>query len=242
MLVAFGNRAMQSWDPESLEYLARVQRAVLSFRRDTLDLADNIALETARLLELVRTGQLAGLSASTVHTSAVDDDGLACSITASSGYGSGEMPQGTGLWLNNCLGELELNRRDPGSLSAGDRLPSNMAPTVARSARTVLCIGTPGADRITTALHQFLVNFLLLDLRLDEAILHPRMHAEIRNDGTHLAVEPGLAFTAGEGFSVTRFPERAMYFGGVAAALFNEDGGFDVAADPRREGATFVSS
>jgi gamma-glutamyltranspeptidase/glutathione hydrolase len=177
-----------------------------------------------------------------VHTSAVDDACLACSITASSGYGSGEMPAGTGLWLNNCLGELELNRRDPDTLSPGARLPSNMAPTVARSPGSVLSIGTPGADRITTALHQFLINYLLLGLGLDEAIAHPRMHVEIRNDRVILALEPGLSFLPGEEFSVTRFPEMGMYFGGVGAALFDERHGFATAADPRREGATFLSS
>jgi gamma-glutamyltranspeptidase/glutathione hydrolase len=244
MLLAFRDRKMRCWDAESLDYLARVQRAILTYRRDRLDLTDDVPGEAARLLGLARTGQLAGapVSASTVHTSAVDDTGLGCSITASSGYGSGEMPPGTGLWLNNCLGELELNRRDPETLSVGARLPSNMAPTVARSGGRVLSIGSPGADRITTALHQFLVNFLLLGHGLDQAIAHPRMHVEIRKDRTNLALEPDLAFTPGEDFSVTRFPEIGMYFGGVGAALFDKSRGFDTSADPRREGATFVSS
>jgi gamma-glutamyltranspeptidase/glutathione hydrolase len=117
-----------------------------------------------------------------------------------------------------------------------------MAPTVARSRGSVLSIGTPGADRITTALHQFLVNFMLLGLGLDEAIARPRMHVEIREDRTRLALEPGLSFTPGKEFSVTHFPEIGMYFGGVGAALFDQRRGFDTAADPRREGATFVSS
>jgi gamma-glutamyltranspeptidase/glutathione hydrolase len=244
MLLAFRDRKMRCWDAESLDYLARVQRAILTYRRDRLDLTDDVPGEAARLLGLARTGQLAGapVSACTVHTSAVDESGLGCSITASSGYGSGEMPPGTGLWLNNCLGELELNRRDPETLSVGARLPSNMAPTVARSGGRVLSIGSPGADRITTALHQFLVNFLLLGHGLDQAIAHPRMHVEIRKDRTNLALEPDLAFTPGEDFSVTRFPEIGMYFGGVGAALFDKSRGFDTSADPRREGATFVSS
>jgi gamma-glutamyltranspeptidase/glutathione hydrolase len=244
MLLAFRDRKMHCWDPESLDYLARVQRAVLSYRRDRLDLTDDVPAEAARLLDLARNGRLDGVpvSSSTVHTSAVDDTGLACSITASSGYGSGEMPAGTGLWLNNCLGELELNRRDPGTRSIGARLPSNMAPTIARSRGGVLSVGTPGADRITTALHQFLVNFLLLGLRLDEAIALPRLHVEIREERINLMLEPGLSFTPGEEFSVTRFPDVGMYFGGVGAALFDEARGFDTAADPRREGATFVSS
>ena len=114
------------------------------------------------MLDSARSGQLLNrwTSASTVHTSAVDDNGIACAITASSGYGSGEMPAGTGLWLNNCLGELELNRRGLDAGPPGQRLPSNMAPTIARREGAVLAAGSPGADRITTALHQFFINTL----------------------------------------------------------------------------------
>jgi gamma-glutamyltranspeptidase/glutathione hydrolase len=215
----------------------------LSYRRKKLDLSDDVPAEAALLLEQARDGRLvsAYVSASTVHTSAVDDSALGCAITASSGYGSGEMPEGTGLWLNNCLGELELNRRDPGTLRVGTRLPSNMAPTVARGPGSVLSIGTPGADRITTALHQFLVNFLLLNLDLAAAIAHPRMHLDIKPHEIKVALEPGLDFPPDPDFTVTHFPERGMYFGGVGAALFDEVRGFATGADPRREGATFVS-
>jgi gamma-glutamyltranspeptidase/glutathione hydrolase len=244
MLLAFRHRLLKRWDAASLNYLARVQKAALSYRRERLDLSDDVPADAARLLELAHNGRLLGdsVSASTVHTSAVDDSGLGCSITASSGYGSGEMPPGTGLWLNNCLGELELNRRYPDSPPVGARLSSNMAPTVARAPGRVLSIGTPGADRITTALHQFLVNFLSLGLRLDEAIAHPRMHVESGPGGCNLALEPGLAFTPDADFTVTRFPEIGMYFGGVGAALFDRRGGFATGADPRREGATFQSA
>ena len=243
MLLAFRDRKMKSWDADSLAFLARVQRAALSYRREKLDLSDDVPADAALLIEQARDGRLVStyVSASTVHTSAVDDSGLGCAITASSGYGSGEMPEGTGLWLNNCLGELELNRRDPGSLAAGTRLPSNMAPTIARGSGSVLSIGTPGADRITTALHQFLVNFLLLDLELADAIAHPRMHLDIRPHDISIAVEPGLGLAHDPQFTITRFPEPSMYFGGVGAALFDKVHGFAAAADPRREGATFIS-
>ena len=36
--------------------------------------------------------------------------GLACSITSSAGYGSGVVVPGTGIWLNNSLGEVDLLR------------------------------------------------------------------------------------------------------------------------------------
>ncbi|HEX5765593.1 MAG TPA: gamma-glutamyltransferase [Woeseiaceae bacterium] len=244
MLLAFRERRMARWDAAALEYLMEVQRAALSWRRQRLDLSEDVAADAARLLELAGGGRLVGtsVSASTVHTSAVDDSGLGCSITASSGYGSGEMPDGTGLWLNNCLGELELNRRGPGALPVGARLSSNMAPTIARSTEGVLSVGTPGADRITTALHQFLVNFLVIGLRLDNAIAHPRMHVDLASGRGRVALEPGLAFTPDTDLEVALFPEIGMYFGGVGAALYDRNSGFTTGADPRREGATFISS
>jgi len=36
------------------------------------------------------------------------------------------------------------------------------------------------------------------------------------------------------------YPEINMYFGGVGAASFHKKDGFDVAADPRREGGICI--
>ena len=140
----------------------RIQREVLGYRRDHLDVSADL-LEAGR--DLIRTlteQNLAAVptSSSTAHVSVVDSDGTACAITASAGYGSGATVPGTGLVLNNCLGEPELNRLGLHALAPGTRLASNMAPTTARhrdGAR--LAVGSPGADRITTALMQVLAAF-----------------------------------------------------------------------------------
>lgn len=242
MLLAFENHAVTEWDDASLKLLLRVQQTALSYRKRELDLSDDIPRDAGRLLELARNGKLLSQwsSGSTVHTSVVDEHGLACAITASSGYGSGEMPAGTGLWLNNCLGEIELNRRGYDAGPPGKRLPSNMAPSVARSARRVLAMGSPGADRITTALHQFLINYIQLGHDLAAAVAHPRMHLEIEDSAMSIAVEPGLD-VPDTGISVRRYPEINMYFGGVVAALYDSSRGFAAAADPRRAGGTFIA-
>ncbi len=242
MLLAFRDKPVSRWNDDSLRHLVSVQHAVLSYRKTNLDLADDVAREVEEMLEKTESGALLSqyASASTVHTSVVDDTGLACAITASSGYGSGEMPTGTGLWLNNCLGELELNRKGLNAGPPGVRLPSNMAPGAARSRDQVLAIGSPGADRITTALHQFLINFIQIGLPLADAVAHPRAHLEISDEGLNLAVEPGLTLPDLD-IPVTDYPEIGMYFGGVGAALFDTRSGFEVAADPRREGGTYIS-
>jgi gamma-glutamyltranspeptidase/glutathione hydrolase len=242
MLLAFDNHPVSQWDDDSLRFLLKVQQMALSYRKRQLDLSEDVSQDAARLIEHARTGELLSRwsSGSTVHTSVVDDQGLACAITASSGYGSGEMPAGTGLWLNNCLGELELNRKGFEAGPPGKRLPSNMAPSVARAGTRLLAVGSPGADRITTALQQFLINYIQLGQELADAVAHPRMHLEIDDSDLNIAVEPGLDLPD-TGISQTRYPEISMYFGGVVAAAYSSESGFSAAADPRREGGTFIS-
>ncbi|MEM7430970.1 MAG: gamma-glutamyltransferase [Pseudomonadota bacterium] len=243
MLSACDDLPVAPWNRDSLSQLIDVQRACLGFRKQRLDLAQNYDDEVQLLLKLAESGDLISryASGSTVHTSAVDDAGLACAITASSGYGAGDMPPGTGLWLNNCLGEIELNRHGLDATPAGARLPSNMAPSVARSADAVMAIGSPGADRITTALHQFLVNHVQLDMSLKDAVEHPRVHIDTSGQSIRLMAEPGLDLPD-LNIDAHTVRQLSMYFGGVGAARYSDVDGFDVAADPRRAGGTFVSA
>ena len=241
MLLACADLQHKEWDKAALARLIEVQRTVLDYRRSRLDLADDVGAAAAELLRLAGDRRQFGkwVSSSTVHTSAVDEDGVACAVTASSGYGSGEMPEGTGLWLNNCLGELELNRRGLAAGPPGIRLPSNMAPSVARRKGRVLAAGTPGADRITTSLHQFLVNLLQLEMPLADAIAHPRLHVDMSGATDRLMSEPGLDLPEVD-LPVIVMPDLNMYFGGIGATLVDRKSGFEVASDPRREGGTRI--
>jgi gamma-glutamyltranspeptidase/glutathione hydrolase len=230
MLLACGDLHASDWDRRSLDKLIRVQRACLDFRRDRLDIAEDVDAVAAELIRAAKHGQLLSQwsSSSTVHTSAVDDSGTGCAITASSGYGSGEMPEGTGLWLNNGLGEIELNRRDVDSRKPGERLPSNMAPTVARSEDATMAIGSPGADRITTAIHQVLVNTLQFGMPIADAIAHPRVHVDTTGAADQLRAEPGLDMPELD-LPLQAFADINMYFGGVSVATFDRRSGFEVA-------------
>ncbi len=242
MLLACADLPDEQWTEAALAQLIAAQRACLDFRRSNLDFADDVSAEVTRLVESARSGQLLSrwTSASTVHTSAVDSEGTGCALTASSGYGSGEMPPGTGLWLNNCLGEIELNRRGLDAGPPGSRLPSNMAPSVARKPGAVLAVGSPGADRITTALQQFLINYLQLEMPLRDAISHPRVHVDTSGEEIRLMAEAGLDLPPVD-LPVTVYPEIVMYFGGVGTAVCDSASGLDAAADPRREGGVYVS-
>lgn len=226
-----------SWTPETTAKIVEFQRAIFGYRGAEIEPAADVSKAIQVLLEAAQLGDLQKLLAagSTTHVSAVDSNGLACSITSSAGYGSGVMVPGTGIWLNNSLGELELHPQGYHGLTPGTRLFSNMAPTIARHRDgEVLAIGSAGADRITTAVGESLLNHLLLDLPLPEAVAHPRVHAEIFENEPSIAYELDLPVET-EG-RVRHFAERSMYFGGVQAAAWSPAGGLVATADPRRSG------
>lgn len=179
-------------------------------------------------------------SPSTVHVSTVDSDGVACAITLSAGYGSGVIPTGSGLYMNNGIGELEL----VGELSAlvpGDRLNSNMAPTILRSDEGgMLAIGSPGADRISSALASVVGAFVLDERSLEDALRMPRTHVAVSENGDAvIKAEPG-AIVPDYPLELDRFDQLNMYFGGVGAALVEPNGRISAATDPRRPGVAAV--
>jgi gamma-glutamyltranspeptidase / glutathione hydrolase len=67
---------------------------------------------------------------STTHISVLDSDGRACSVTCTNGEGSGVVVPGTGIHVNNVMGEEDLNPLGFHRHPAGRRMPSMMAPSV----------------------------------------------------------------------------------------------------------------
>ncbi len=244
MLRMLAGRPRGAWTPPDTAALVEAQLRVLRHRIRHLESSPDLDSEVRRLLELTEPGDASQLwSASTTHVSAVDTDGTACSVTVSSGYGSGMLAGDTGIWLNNCLGEPELNAHGLHGLPPGTRLISNMAPTVARRPDgAVLALGSPGADRISTAITQAMAG-IAGGLSLRAAIDHPRAHVRIdRSDPQLPAVldyEAGLELPP-VGLPTLELPLHSMYFGGVTAAAYDPATGLTAAADPRRTGAVAV--
>lgn len=170
-------------------------------------------------------------SPSTISVAAADDRGGVVAASFSAGYGSGIIPAGTGMLMNNALGELELT--DGGGV-AGERMASNMAPTVARHGGDAVGIGSPGADRITTAVATTLLRLASGDT-LQQAVDFPRLHPEFGEFGIRVAAEPGQDLSSIE-FPVRQFDGPHMYFGGVNGAGLL-DGRLVAHADSRRTGS-----
>jgi gamma-glutamyltranspeptidase/glutathione hydrolase len=105
----------------------------------------------------------------------------------------------------------------------------------------VLAIGSPGADRISTALAQVLALFVNGGMDLHTAIAYPRMHARVRQE-VLLDYEEDLNLPAEVGLPTRAMPVHSMYFGGVGATLWTPHLGLVAAGDPRRSGAVAVHS
>jgi len=168
----------------------------------------------------------------TTHVSAIDRDGLACAMTTTNGEGSAVVVPGTGIHINNVLGEADLNPEGFLRHPPGTRPPSMLAPTLVVGERGVeAALGSAGSNRIRSAILQCLVNLLDRGLGVEEALLAPRLHVE---EGV-VYHEPGLSL-GGLGKPTVPFRARNLYFGGVQAVV-RRDGRVEGAGDPRRGGA-----
>lgn len=220
-------------DPlERTRAIVEAQRAAVGYRREKYDDPSNIA---AAFSDALATYRAHTRSASTTHASAADADGYVCSITESNGYGSGIVVHG--MLLNNTLGEEELNPLGAHRLPPGSRCHSNMAPTIASGPDKTVGLGSPGADRIVSAIAQTFLRIAVDGDSLADAVAAPRAHLDPRADGELLCYEPGLP---GDdlGYTPRPYDDIHMYFGAVQAASIAADGTVDAAHDPRRSGGS----
>jgi gamma-glutamyltranspeptidase / glutathione hydrolase len=180
----------------------------------------------------------------TTHISVVDADGNAASLTASNGSGSGVIVPGTGIHLNNMLGEYDLNpvvRRNRRA-AVGRRLTSMMAPSIVlEGGRPRLVVGSAGSIRLRGAILQLVLNVTVHGMDVGAAIEQPRVHLE----GPHVHCEGGhdpaeLDRLEQWGYELVRWRRQNLYFGGAAAVELREDGSLDAAGDPRRDGHGIV--
>jgi len=178
----------------------------------------------------------------TTHVSVLDAEGNVATVTMSHGEGCGHLIPGTGIAMNNFLGEEDINPRGFHALPAGSPLTTMMAPTVfLREGRPEVVLGSGGANRLRTALFQVVLNHVGLAQPLDVAVEAPRVHVE---PGAFYAepfdrARPVLERRAAEFASRVFFPEPNLFFGGVNAVAV-ENGRLVGAADSRRSG-TWVS-
>ena len=166
----------------------------------------------------------------TTHISVMDEAGNATSVTTTNGEACGHIIPGTGILLNNMLGEEDLNPHGFFSWPQGVRLPSMMAPTaLSKNGKPEMILGSAGSNRIRSAILNTIVGYTHFDQNIQEAISAPRVHL----DKDVVYMEPGFYADPNEiahHYELKKFDELNLFFGGVQGVTHALEGG----ADPRR--------
>ncbi len=236
--------------PEHALALARVMKAA-GLEREKHGLAAGLdeqgaaaILSPDNLSEWRRTMRSGGLATrGTTHISIADASGNLAALTLSNGEGSSYVLPGSGIMLNNMLGEEDLNPDGFHRLPPGVRLASMMTPAIAQLADGgQLALGSGGSNRIRSAILQVLVNILEFDMDIEKAVLAPRLHLE----SNRLNVEAGFSelamkALASEWPDIKTWQETNLFFGGVHAVERLANGDFRAAGDHRRGGAVAIA-
>jgi len=177
-----------------------------------------------------------GCNRGTTHISIIDGEGNIAAASLSNGEGCGHVLPGTGVMLNNMLGEEDLNPGGFQRWAPGTRMASMMAPTIVEHAGMQSALGSGGSNRIRSAILQVLTNLIDFAMHPTEAVDAPRIHVE----GDRLSMEGGFspdeeAALAATGLEIERWRTRNLFFGGVHLVQARQ-GRLSAAGDPRRGG------
>jgi gamma-glutamyltranspeptidase/glutathione hydrolase len=177
---------------------------------------------------------------STTHISVMDADGRAASVTCTNGEGSGLVVPGTGIHVNNIMGEEDLNPLGFYRAAPGTRMPSMMAPTIVlRDGAVELALGSAGSNRIRSAILQTIVGVVDHGLSARDAVEAPRAHYE----GGVVYAEPGVPVEQlADDVQVVRFRGRNVFFGGVQAVECDPATGRMTGAGDSRRGGVAVTA
>ncbi len=174
----------------------------------------------------------------TTHLNVVDKLGNAVSMTMSNGEGSGYFVEGTGIHMNNMLGESALLPNGFHSWIPDTRLSSLMAPTIVTDRRGTpeIITGSGGAGRIPYAISQVLHNLLDHGVDVKTAVNAPRIH--VLNE--KIKYETGYNLKDFKHpYQMMEWSDASLYFGGVHT-IQNIQGTYFAAGDFRRDGVGIV--
>lgn len=194
----------------------------------------------ARWRDEVAGGRTAGRG--TTQISVADAKGNLAALTVTNGEGASYFIPGTGIMVNNMLGESDLNPDGFHAWPADTRLRSMMAPGIIEHADGgVEAFGSGGSNRIRTAILQVLANELVFGMGMEDAISAPRIHFD---DGL-LSVEAGFPAESiaalRESFPrIEAWEDVNFFFGGMHAAGIDRTGAFHGFGDPRRGGVAIT--
>ncbi|MFQ5912009.1 MAG: gamma-glutamyltransferase [Nitrospinota bacterium] len=121
----------------------------------------------------------------TTYVAAMDDQGNAVShiLSVFQLFGSGFIPKGTGVLMNNRLSGFTLEAGHPNELAPGKRPAHTLSPAMAaKDGKSIIAFGSPGAAAQTVTLVQIALNLVDFGMDPQSAIEAPRWTVDAKGD------------------------------------------------------------
>jgi gamma-glutamyltranspeptidase/glutathione hydrolase len=247
---AYRDRAVYLGDPD--HYDVPVTRLLDKDYLDGLAVSINPRKATPSV-ELSDTPGLAQAGTQTTHFSVIDSEGnrVAGTMSINLMFGSGFVPDGTGILLNNEMDDFSSKHNTPNaygligfdanSIQPGKRPLSSMSPTFIESEDRIGILGTPGGSRIISMV--LLSTLAFIDgASAEEMVSLPRYHHQYMPDVVKF--ENG-GFSHDEELALIRMGHRlessSRQYGNMHVVIWDKKGNkMDAASDPRASGHASV--
>ncbi len=248
MKLAYADRSKYLGDPDFID----IPTDALVDKGYAKSLAASISMDKATPSEEIAPGNLAIYeSDETTHYSVMDSEGnmVGNTYTLMFSFGSGVVIEGTGILMNNNIGNFTLRPDIPdafGLMGSEDNMihpyrrpVSSMSPIiVSKDGKPFFMTGTPGGSKIISANMQMVLNVLEYGMNIADASVTPRIHHQWYP--AELQVESGIS---PDTVSLLRQKGHTVVFSpgmGSLQSIMWQDGLFYGYSDPRRPGAKAV--
>ncbi|MCW9023573.1 MAG: gamma-glutamyltransferase [Gammaproteobacteria bacterium] len=246
---AYRDRAEFLGDPDFIE----IPQSRLISKQYAIDLRASINLHKATRSQDLKPVAPVDEGTHTTHFSILDSEGNRVAATLSINYpfGSGFIPEGTGVLLNDEMDDFSSKPGSPNvyglvgakanAIAPGKRMLSSMTPAFIEGPDRMAIIGTPGGSRIITMVLHGLLG-LVDGKSATEIVSQPRFHHQYLPDVVQL--EPNT-FTSDEIRELEKlghtFKQLDQPYGNMQVVIQDKrTGKLSAASDPRVEGMAEV--
>ena len=203
----------------------------------TLTFATHIGLSVDPARAIARPDSVAQTAGDTVYLCTADAEGNVVSLISSLFQGSGLVAEDTGVHFHNRASAFTLQDGHPNRMAPRKRPLHTLMPGFAmKHGAPYLAFGVMGGQHQAQGHVQFLINLLLHEMTLQEAVSAPRFDFRIENFVALEADFPGeiAAALSEKGHKIVE--NDAGPFGGAQAIRVLKDGVYEAASDPRKDG------
>ena len=245
MKLAFADRAYWLGDPDYV----KVPKGLID-KKYAENLAKNISLKKAASVKgqhtppNSKTDFFEQLNKHTTHIATADKEGnwVAITTTLNTSFGSKVVIPGTGVIMNNQMDDFSAKEGVPNafnlvgayanSVQPGKRPLSSMSPTIVlKDGKPVMTLGAAGGPTIINQVMQTLVNYLVLNMSLEDAISQYRIHHQWKPN--RIVAEGGMKEEVKEALEKMGHDVHIWGTFGATQAIALNNGEFSAVSEPR---------